>query len=120
MTDANTKFTEFLHGSLLAALTACMAVGLASVARSATPDAAPSVRVPYGDLNLTSAQGANTLHARITAAARQVCGEHGLDGRNLQAWAAARSCETQAIASAVREVQGAKVAASLGARHEQT
>jgi UrcA family protein len=120
MTDANTKFTEFLHGSLLAALTACMAVGLTSVARSATPDAAPSVRVPYGDLDLTSEQGVNTLHARVTAAARQVCGSDVVGIRNLQAYAAARSCEAQAIESAVRGVPGVKVAASLAARHEQT
>ena len=120
MTDANTKFTEFLHGSLLAALTACMAVGLASVAHSATPDPAPSVRVPYGDLNLTSAQGANTLHARITAAARQVCGEHGLDGRNLQAWAAARSCETQAIARESRPLASVTTRRCLRSRIQAT
>ena len=33
------KFTDFWHASMLAALTACMAVGLAEVAHSATPDA---------------------------------------------------------------------------------
>jgi UrcA family protein len=112
------KFTDFWHGSMLAALTACMAVGLADVAHAATPDAAPSVRVRYGDLNLTSEQGAHTLHARIAAAARQVCAPDGLDMRNLQAYAAERSCERQAIANAVREVHGAKVA-SLAARHGQ-
>jgi UrcA family protein len=112
------KFSGFWHGSMLAAVTACMAVGLAGVARSATPEAAPSVRVPYGDLNLASEQGANTLHARVAAAARQVCAPDGLDMRNLQAYWAARSCETHAIAQAVREVHSLKVA-SLAARHEQ-
>ncbi len=117
MTHAN-KFADFWHGSMLAALTACMAVGLADAARAATPDSAPSVRVPYGDLNLTSEQGADTLHARVAAAAREVCAPDGLDIRNLKAYAAARTCESQAIANAVREVYGAKVA-SLAARHGQ-
>jgi UrcA family protein len=112
------KFSGFWHGSMLAAVTACMAVGLAGVARSATPDGAPSVRVPYGDLNLASEQGANTLHARVAAAARQVCAPDGLDIRNLKAYAMQRSCVSQAIANAVREVQGTEVA-SLAARHDQ-
>ena len=115
MTYAN-KFTGFWHGSMLAALTACMAVGLAGIARSATPDAAPSVRVPYGDLNLASEQGANTLYARVAAAARQVCAPDGVDGRDLRAYAAERSCESQAVANAMSQVQGLKVA-SLAARH---
>ncbi|HEV3183147.1 MAG TPA: UrcA family protein [Steroidobacteraceae bacterium] len=116
MTYANTKFSDFWHGSMLAALTACMAVGLADVAHSATPDAAPSVKVGYGDLNLASEQGANTLYARIAAAARRVCAPDGADIRDLQAYAAARSCERQAIANAVRDVHSTKVGTILAAR----
>ena len=112
------KFTDLWHGSMLAALTACMAVGLAQVAHSATPDAAPSVRVSYGDLNLASEQGANTLQARVAAAAREVCAPHGLEIRNLQVYAAQRTCLSEAVANAVREVQGTQVA-SLGARRHQ-
>jgi UrcA family protein len=115
MTYANTKFTDFLHGSVLAAITACMALGLAGVARSATPDAALTVKVSYGDLDLASAQGAQTLHARVTAAARQVCAPDGLDIRNLKVFAVERSCMSEAVANAEREVEGTKVA-SLGAR----
>jgi UrcA family protein len=120
MTYATTKFSDFMHGSMLAALTACMALGLAEVARSATPDAAPAVKVPYGDLNLASEQGANTLHARIKAAARRVCAVDGIDLRNLTTYAAERSCEAQAIANAVRDVNNVKVAASFAARREHT
>ena len=106
MTQLTSKFNDLWHGSMLAALTACMAVGLASVARAAPPaDAAPSVRVPYGDLNLASAQGVNTLNARVSAAARQVCSADGVDLRDLQASAAERSCESKAIANAEHEVQ---------------
>ena len=105
MTQLTTKFSDLWHGSMLAALTACMAVGLAGVARAApASDAAPSVRVPYGDLNLTSVEGANTLNRRITAAAHQVCSADGVDGRDLQAFTALRSCEARAIADAEQQV----------------
>jgi UrcA family protein len=112
------KFSGFWHGCMLAAVTGCMAVGLAGVAHSATPDGAPSVRVPYGDLNLASEQGANTLHARVAAAARQVCAPDGFDSRNLNAYFVQRSCVSQAIANAMREVQSREVA-SLASRHDQ-
>ena len=110
------KFSGFWHGSMLAALTACMAVGLADVARSATPDGPPSVRVRYGDLNLASEQGARTLHARLAAAARQVCAPNGFETRNLQAYSAQRSCATRAISDAVQQVQATQMA-SVAARH---
>jgi UrcA family protein len=118
MTYATTKFSDFWHGSMLVALTACMGFGLAGVARSATPDAAPSIGVFYGDLNLATAQGAGMLHARVAAAARQVCTVDGGDIRNLAAYAAERSCEAQAIANAVRDVHSARVAASFAAHRE--
>jgi UrcA family protein len=116
MTYTTTKFSDFWHGSMLAALTACMAFGLADVARSATPDSAPAIRVPFGDLNLTTDQGTSAFHARVAAAARQVCSVGREDSRNLQAWAAERSCEAQAIVNAERDVHA--VAASFAARHE--
>jgi UrcA family protein len=109
------KLNAFRRNSVkLAALAACF---IAGTAFAASPEATSSVRVPYGDLNLTSAQGVRTFHARVAAATRQVCGADGLDTRNLKAYWAERSCETQAIANAERGVQGVKVA-SLAARHE--
>jgi len=104
------KFTDFWHGSMLAALTACMAIGLAEVAHSATPDASPSVKVAYGDLDLASEQGAQTLYTRVAAAAHQVCAPDGINIRDLQALAVARACEKQAIANAVRDLQSTRVA----------
>ncbi len=117
MTYPTQKFSDSWHGSVLAALTACMAIGIAGVAHSATPDAAPSVKVSYGDLDLACAQGADALHARVAAAARQVCAPDGIDIRNLQVYAAERSCVSEAIANAVRDLHGAKVA-SLVPRHD--
>jgi UrcA family protein len=113
-----TKFQDFWHGSMIAAVTACMALGLANVARSATPDAAPSIKVSYGDLDLANAQGAHTLHARVTAAAREVCAPHGFDIRDLKLYTIERSCMSEAVANAERAVPGLKVA-SLGARRDQ-
>jgi UrcA family protein len=106
----NLKFNDVWHGSMLAALTACMAVGLVDVARSATPGEAASVKVSFGDLDLASTQGAHTLHERITAAARQVCEPNGLDLRDLKLYTAERSCMSQTVANAERKVQAAKVA----------
>ena len=104
------KFNDLWHGSMLAALTACMAVGLVDVARSASPDQAPSVKVSYGDLDLANAQGAHALHARITAAARQVCAPDGMDIRDLQVYSVERACMIETVANAERKVQTTRVA----------
>lgn len=115
----NTKFNDLWHGSMLAALTACMAVGLAGMARAATPDAGPSVTVSFADLNLASPKGIDTLYARVSAAAHQVCAPGGVDIRDLQATAVERACVSNAIANAVRDLPDARVASSLAARHDQ-
>jgi UrcA family protein len=87
-----------------AALAACLAV--TGVANAQT---APSVRVRYSDLNLSTQQGSQALYTRIVAAAAQVCQVD--DIRNLKAVAAARSCRAQAIAQAVHEVGSPALAA---------
>jgi UrcA family protein len=88
-----------------AALAACLAV--AGVANAQTD--APTVRVRYSDLNLSTQQGSQALYSRIVAAAAQVCQVD--DIRNLEAVAAARSCRAQAIAAAVHEVGSPALAA---------
>ncbi|HEY2339189.1 MAG TPA: UrcA family protein [Steroidobacteraceae bacterium] len=110
-----TKLNQFRRTSAttFAALAACL---IAGTSFAASPQSTSSVTVRYGDLDLSREQDMSTLHARVTAAARQVCGADGVDMRNLQAYAEVRSCETQAIADAERDVHGAKVAA-LAARH---
>jgi UrcA family protein len=108
------KLNEFRRTSItFAALAACL---IAGTSFAASPQTTSSVTVRYGDLDLSRDEGLSTLHARVAAAARQVCGADGVDMRNLQAFAAVRSCETQAIADAERDVQGTKLAA-LAARH---
>jgi UrcA family protein len=108
------KLNEFRRTSItFAALAACLFAGTSF---AASPQTTSSVTVRYGDLDLSRDEDMSTLHARVAAAARQVCGADGVDTRNLQAYAAVRSCETQAIADAERDVQGTKLAA-LAARH---
>ena len=108
-----TKLNELRRTSVtLAALAACL---IAGTSFAASPQVTSSVTVRYGDLDLSGEEGLSTLHARIAAAAHRVCAPDGVDLRNLQTFAALRSCETQAIADAERDVQGAQVAA-LAAR----
>ena len=67
---------------------------------SGTPDVR-SVTVSYGDLDLSSPAGANTLYRRIQAAARQVCGHAGADLIEQSTW---RGCYRNAIGEAVDKV----------------
>jgi UrcA family protein len=117
MTLATTATNAARRRATLGGLAAALLLGAAG-AYAASPDTAPSVRVAYGDLNLASAQGASTFHARIAAAARTVCGADSVDIRNLREYAEARSCETQAIANAEHDVNSPKVV-SLAAPHGQ-
>lgn len=62
-----------------------------------------SADVRYGDLNLTSEQGAATLNRRIALAAEKVCGRP--DRRDIKASQAASSCRADAIAAAKPTVE---------------
>lgn len=118
MTLATTQLNHSRRISM-GALTAALLLG-AAAAFAGGPNGAPSVRVGYGDLNLASAQGASTFHARVAAAARSVCSADNVDIRNLREFAAARSCETQAIAKAVSDVQSSRVLVGLATHHGQS
>lgn len=118
MTALTTHSIDFRRSTAaLAALTACLLLGAAGAAHAVQPaDAAPTVRVSYGDLNLASEQGNSTLYARIVSAARTVCGVGEVDIRDLHALASARSCEAHAIAQAVSDVPSPKLAALYSSR----
>jgi len=94
---------------------AALAVGLVCASGSALAavpvDAAPSVKVLYGDLNLASGAGNSALYARIVAAARRVCDVDRVDIRDLARSSQARSCEARAIAEAVQAVHSPQLAA---------
>ena len=88
-------------------LTLLAAVALSSTAALAD---APTMRVSYADLNLTSPAGVAALKARVARAATTVC---ALDGsRDVQSLMAERACRSAALASADLPMQTAIAAAN--------
>jgi UrcA family protein len=113
MTNANAKRR---HAAIRTALGVCLITALAGAAYAASPDtASASVRVSYGDLNLTSEQGSKELYARIVSAAREVCGASQVDIRDLSSLESERACERRAVATAVDQVHSPKLAAIYSA-----
>jgi UrcA family protein len=70
----------------------------------------PQLEVEYGDLDLTTGQGVQALHRRLTDAAERVCPRTDLR-INATEKAAARECRKQALDRAVREVGSPELAA---------
>jgi UrcA family protein len=102
--------------ALVGAIGVCLVAASGSVLAATPADAAPSARVIYSDLNLTSEQGNLALYARITGAARRVCLADRIDSRDLARYAEARACEQRAIGQAVHEVHSPQLAAIYEAR----
>jgi UrcA family protein len=65
-------------------------------------DGIPQETVKYGDLNVSSSQGAAALYARIRAAAHDVCQD--LDRRGAAAQMTFKACVNKAISGAVHDV----------------
>ena len=80
--------------SALAALVAASAVVVPTVSNA---EETVSVRVPYSDLNLASANGQDRLKQRISVAAKYVC--EG-DLTNIDAITAVFACRSDAVAGA--------------------
>jgi len=74
----------------------------------------PSVAVQYGDLNLATEEGAHRLYGRIATAAHKVCERQ--NSRDLQTFAATKTCESAAIARAVNDVHSPGLAATYAMR----
>lgn len=96
--------------ALLAALGSAALLASPAIAAAASPAAdVPQVSVPYSDLDLATSAGTRALYQRITSAAQSVCPAY--DPRDLEAFAASRECQQQAIARAVRQVGNSHLAA---------
>jgi UrcA family protein len=116
MTPATSRISGLLRAS--ATLTACLVIGATATAHAAaSSDATRSVRVNYRDLNLATEQGTQALYARIVSAAHQVCEVR--DIRVFAEVAAAKACQAQAIAHAVRDVNNPRLAATYSAHQRQ-
>jgi UrcA family protein len=71
-----------------------------------------SVRVSYADLDISTAAGARTLHYRLTAATRQVCGPRPTM-LQLAAKGRYKACLDEAMSNAVAQIDSPAMAARL-------
>lgn len=88
---------------LAPALLACTLVAAGTASADSPWKEQVSVTVKYGDLNLSTDEGAAKLYRRITRAARSVCGLDDIqpEERTYSNW---KPCYEQAIATAVARV----------------
>jgi len=96
----------------------CVAVpaAMAGSYQEATLVQAPGMEVRTAsvsveDLNLSSAEGQEVLHGRLSQAAREVCGptDHRLTG-SIRLAANNKTCQASAVADALAQVNAAQVA----------
>src|ERR1700692_2165654 len=83
----------------------CIGSGMAYAAPT-TADI-PSIVVSYSALDLATDEGARSLYSRIAAAGRAVCPDANF--RNLSAYARAKTCQSEAVARAVRDVRSPRL-----------
>jgi UrcA family protein len=90
-----------------------LGIGSSMAHAAGAADAVPSVAVQYSTIDLSSDEGARNLYRRIVTAAQAVC--PNADLRDLNAYALSKSCKSEAIARAVRDVRSPRLAAISGA-----
>jgi UrcA family protein len=100
------------------AFTALAALGVITTATLLAPTLAsaaqpaadvPQTAVNYSARDLASDQGTHALYQRIKRAAQAVCPAY--DARDLEAFAASRECQQQAVADAIHQIGNARLAA---------
>ena len=94
---------------LAAALAVCLVGGTTAAAESGR-----SVTVRYADLNLASDAGAHRLLSRLSAAAHQVCDDHGT--RELARVTRAEACFRETLSSAVLAMHDERLSSLYRAR----
>lgn len=77
-----------------------------------------SITVNFEDLDLAGTAGAETLHGRLRTAARRVCGK--ADPRDLNAVKDVRRCRTEALDTAVAEIDHPRLTAVHDKSEEPT
>lgn len=98
-----------------AVLVGCVfAIGSSMAHAATTTDDVLSVAVQYSAIDLSSDDGARNLYHRIATAAQAVC--PNADPRDLDAFAQSKSCQSEAIARAVRDIRSPRLAAVSGKR----
>ena len=75
---------------------------------------APTVTVRYGDLDLNSQAGRDVLNARLSMAARKVCGHFGYARTgSLSHTVKTKACYEEALTAAMSQVNSGQLAANL-------
>ena len=101
----------------IAATAVCSAlISFAAVSHAADTNEPRKVTVKYGDLNVSSHEGAAKLYARIAAAAQRVC--RPSDSRDLGSQEGLEQCIHTAIANAVTDVGQPELFAIYDAKQE--
>jgi len=95
------KTSATVRGLIEGAIFVALSSGFAAVSTAASPDSY-QVTVNYGDLDASSAQGANILYRRIHSAAEKAC-EHFVDS-DLFSRMHKEACVNTAIEGAVNDV----------------
>jgi UrcA family protein len=109
MNFASVKSNRVVVGRI-AVLVGCLLAGTVGAAQAATSDdAVPTVVVRYGDLDLSTTEGAAVLYQRISVAARQVCPPEY--SRAVSQIGKNRACREAAIERAVNAVNNPRLAA---------
>jgi UrcA family protein len=100
-----------------AAIFGAFALSCGTMSIAADVNDAPQAIVKFGDLNISSPQGAVALYQRIWNAAVTVCRPQ--DDRSLASFSRAQTCVHKAIADAVTKVDRAELFAVYNAKNHQ-
>jgi UrcA family protein len=106
-----------LRGFIASAILGVLAAGVASVSTAAEGTEALQTIVKYGDLNVSTPQGAAALYNRIRVAADGVCWP--LDHGDIASKAHVAACVRKAIAGAVTSVDQPALTAVYNAKYGQ-
>jgi UrcA family protein len=107
MSTAISNLTQFRRSLAVAGAFAALTVATTSFAAAPGVDP-PAVSVRFGDLNLSTTAGVNSLYRRISFAARQVCPD--VFSRELAVVAAGQRCQASAVSEAVRKLNNPQLA----------
>ena len=99
---------------LAAVAAVCLAAVTVGARANEAVDTAPALTVRYADLNLNTRAGAAVLYTRIRMAAKQVCGDVGV--QPLVQAAAAKACVARAIVASVRSVNNPNLTSEYNVR----
>jgi UrcA family protein len=103
-----TTFTQ-VRTAIAALLLGAVATVAALPATAEGLDEPPQFTVKFGDLNISSPQGADALYARIKSAAKAVCPR--IDERDLGQKIELKACVDHAISTAVIQVNAPELSA---------